>query len=98
MHQMRISTNQVSSVVLSPKKVEIREKNSENCIRAEKNKYSLLRIYWNSGDQPFYFNISEFQYKRNLKQSAILHALFTWLQMQIRNMLLFFLSIHYYVY
>jgi hypothetical protein len=36
MHQTRISTNQVSSVVLGPKKLEIREKNCENCKRAEK--------------------------------------------------------------
>jgi hypothetical protein len=27
--------------------------------------YSLLRIYWNSGDQTYSFNISEVQYKRN---------------------------------
>jgi hypothetical protein len=27
--------------------------------------YSLLRIYWNSGDQTYFFNISEVQYKRN---------------------------------
>jgi hypothetical protein len=34
MHQMRISTNQVSSVVLRPKTLEIRKK-SENCKRAK---------------------------------------------------------------
>jgi hypothetical protein len=37
MHQMRISTTQVSSVVLRPKKLEIRIlKNGKNCKRAEK--------------------------------------------------------------
>jgi hypothetical protein len=37
MHQMRISTNKVSSVMLRPKKFEIRT-NWENCERAEKQK------------------------------------------------------------
>jgi hypothetical protein len=39
MHQMRISTNKVSSVVLRPKKLEIRKKKfGQNCKRAEKTK------------------------------------------------------------
>jgi hypothetical protein len=37
MHQMRISTNQVSSVVFWPKKLGIRNNNCENCTRAEKS-------------------------------------------------------------
>ena len=35
MHQMRISTNQVSSVVLRPKSLKT-EKHCENCKRGEK--------------------------------------------------------------
>ena len=31
MHQMRISTNEVSSVVLGPKKLEVENKNCEKC-------------------------------------------------------------------
>jgi hypothetical protein len=41
MHQMCISTTQVSSVVLGPKKLEIRKKNCENWIRAGKNNQIL---------------------------------------------------------
>jgi hypothetical protein len=33
-HQMHIWTNQVSSVVLRPKRLEIQNKNCENCIKA----------------------------------------------------------------
>jgi hypothetical protein len=36
------------------------------------NTFSLLRIYWNSGDQLFSFNISEFQNKRKLKHFGML--------------------------
>jgi hypothetical protein len=43
MHQMRISTNQVSSVVLGPKKLEIRKK-SENCKRTKKPKYCAMKL------------------------------------------------------
>ena len=35
MHQMRISTTQVSSVMLRSKKLEIREKKGANCERAD---------------------------------------------------------------
>jgi hypothetical protein len=35
LHQMRISTTEVPSVVLRPKKLKIREKKCEKCIRAE---------------------------------------------------------------
>jgi hypothetical protein len=44
MHQMRISTNQVSSMVLKPKKLEIRKKEKlcENYKRAEKKKKQIL--------------------------------------------------------
>ena len=39
MHQMRISTNEVSSVVLGPKKVEVQTKEGEKC---EEPKNQLL--------------------------------------------------------
>jgi hypothetical protein len=44
MHQMRISTNEVSSVVLGPKKLEIQKTNCENCIRTEKTKYCAMTL------------------------------------------------------
>jgi hypothetical protein len=44
MHRMRISTTEVSSVVLRPKKLEIRKTNCENCIRAEKTKYCAMKL------------------------------------------------------
>jgi hypothetical protein len=44
MHQMRISTNQISSVALRPKKLEI-QKEIENCKRTEKkNKYCVMKL------------------------------------------------------
>jgi hypothetical protein len=43
MHQMHISIYEVSSVMLSPKKFEIR-KNLENCKRAEKIKHSAMKL------------------------------------------------------
>ena len=36
MHQMRISTNEVSSVVLEPKKLEVEKKNCEKCKEPKK--------------------------------------------------------------
>jgi hypothetical protein len=36
MHQTRISTTQVSLAVSRPKKLEIRKKNRENCIKGKK--------------------------------------------------------------
>jgi hypothetical protein len=42
MHQMRISTTSVSSVVLRPKKLEIRKRNREKCIRGEKKTKQIL--------------------------------------------------------
>ena len=36
MHQMRISTNEVSSVVLGPKKLKVEEKKCEKCKRAKR--------------------------------------------------------------
>jgi hypothetical protein len=64
----------------------------------QKTTYSLLWIYWNPGDQPFTFNINEFQYKRNLKHSTILHALFTWnIDPDCRTEMHLSLSIYYHV-
>jgi hypothetical protein len=45
MHQMRISTAKVSSVVLRPKKLEIRKKNCENCMRRKKTNTSDLHHF-----------------------------------------------------
>jgi hypothetical protein len=44
MHQMHISTNQVFSVMLRSKKLEIREKMCENCERADKNQTECNEI------------------------------------------------------
>jgi hypothetical protein len=44
MHPMCISTNEVSSVVLEPKKLEIQKTNCENCKRAEKTKYCAMKL------------------------------------------------------
>jgi hypothetical protein len=44
MHQMRISTNQVSSVVLRPKSWKSEKKNWENCKGTEKTKYCAMKL------------------------------------------------------
>ena len=44
MHQLHISSNQVSSVVLRPKKLEIQKRNCKNCTRAEKTKILCREI------------------------------------------------------
>jgi hypothetical protein len=41
---MHISTTYVYSVVLQLKKLEIRKKNCENCVRAEKTKYCAMKV------------------------------------------------------
>jgi hypothetical protein len=43
MHQMRISTNQVSSVVLRPKSLKT-EKHCKNCKRGEKTQYWTMKL------------------------------------------------------
>ena len=42
MHHMRISTNEVSSVVLEPKKLEVEKKNCEKCKEPEKKNQIVL--------------------------------------------------------
>jgi hypothetical protein len=46
MCQMRISSTQVFSVVIRPKKLEIRKQNCENCTRIEKKqtKYRAMKL------------------------------------------------------
>ena len=43
MHQMRISTNEVSSVVLEPKKLEVEKIKCENC-KEPKKSYSAMKL------------------------------------------------------
>ena len=44
MHQMRISTNEVSSVVLEPKKLEVEKKNREKCKEPKKKSYCAMKL------------------------------------------------------
>ena len=44
MHQMRISTNEVSSVVLEPKKLEVEKKTREKCKEPKKKNHT---VPWN---------------------------------------------------
>jgi hypothetical protein len=48
MHQMRISTNQVSSVMLKSKKLEIQKKKCENCERADQTQTECHEIQPNT--------------------------------------------------
>ena len=44
MHQMRISTNEVSSVVLEPKKLEVEKKNCEKCKEPKEKPYCAMKL------------------------------------------------------